>query len=185
MAIQFPCPSCHKQIEIDGEWAGRTVECPYCQAAVPAPSAPASDTGDRVMARPIAESPQYGFAEPYSEKPTGNPIAVVALVLALIGTALIVAMSLVAQAKLAAMFPPGATPTPEQLQEAMKSAMQKGDMGLAVASLGMLAGGLVALAGFVCAIVALTRPVRRGIAIAALLIAIAPVLLVLAQLVAG
>jgi hypothetical protein len=37
MAIQFRCPACNQRIEIDDEFAGRRVQCPYCQSAADAP----------------------------------------------------------------------------------------------------------------------------------------------------
>jgi len=38
MAIQFACPSCREPIEIDDEWAGQAVTCPYCRHVVNAPT---------------------------------------------------------------------------------------------------------------------------------------------------
>lgn len=37
MAIRFACPSCGQPIEIDDEWAGQSVACPYCRRVVAAP----------------------------------------------------------------------------------------------------------------------------------------------------
>lgn len=38
MAIQFACPECRQAIEIDDEWGGQTVSCPYCRRVVRAPT---------------------------------------------------------------------------------------------------------------------------------------------------
>ena len=38
MAIQFNCPGCRQPVEVDDEWAGQHVACPFCQRVVTAPS---------------------------------------------------------------------------------------------------------------------------------------------------
>lgn len=38
MVIQFSCPGCQQPIEVDGEWAGQHVACPFCQRVVTAPT---------------------------------------------------------------------------------------------------------------------------------------------------
>lgn len=37
MVIRFLCPSCTQPIEIDAEWGGKLVACPYCRHSVTAP----------------------------------------------------------------------------------------------------------------------------------------------------
>ncbi len=37
MAIQFNCPGCRQPVEVDDEWAGQHVACPFCQRVVTAP----------------------------------------------------------------------------------------------------------------------------------------------------
>ena len=37
MPIQFLCVSCEHPIEIDDEWAGKSVACPFCRNTVVAP----------------------------------------------------------------------------------------------------------------------------------------------------
>jgi hypothetical protein len=39
MAIQFNCPGCRQPVEVDDEWAGQHVACPFCQRVVTAPAA--------------------------------------------------------------------------------------------------------------------------------------------------
>ena len=58
MPIQFDCESCRKLIEVDEEWAGQLVECPFCRNAVRAP-------GARHGARPVVT------ATPMSPSPVG------------------------------------------------------------------------------------------------------------------
>ncbi len=38
MAIQFNCPGCRQPVEVDDEWAGEHVSCPFCQRVVTAPA---------------------------------------------------------------------------------------------------------------------------------------------------
>ncbi|MCH8913676.1 MAG: hypothetical protein IIA33_08935 [Planctomycetes bacterium] len=38
MAIQFNCPGCRQPVEVDDEWAGEHVACPFCQRVVTAPA---------------------------------------------------------------------------------------------------------------------------------------------------
>ncbi len=38
MAIQFNCPGCRQPVEVDDEWAGEHVACPFCQRVVTAPT---------------------------------------------------------------------------------------------------------------------------------------------------
>ncbi len=38
MAIQFNCPGCRQPVEVDDEWAGQHVACPFCQRVVTAPA---------------------------------------------------------------------------------------------------------------------------------------------------
>ncbi len=38
MAIQFNCPGCQQPVEVDDEWAGEHVACPFCQRVVTAPA---------------------------------------------------------------------------------------------------------------------------------------------------
>ena len=90
MAIQFQCPACREPIEIDGEWAGKLVACPYCRKAVTAPLESTYVVGHVPAARPVAR--REGFeavsaAEaspvPYDGRPlAGNAAAVWAVLLA-------------------------------------------------------------------------------------------------------
>lgn len=38
MAVQFSCPACRQPIEVDDDWAGQHVACPFCQRVVTAPT---------------------------------------------------------------------------------------------------------------------------------------------------
>ena len=38
MAIQFNCPGCQQPVEVDDEWAGQHVACPFCHRVVTTPN---------------------------------------------------------------------------------------------------------------------------------------------------
>lgn len=93
MAIQFSCEACHQPIEVDEEWAGRPVRCPYCQSAVTAPDVstleaplPSSEDGPSPTAEagPMPCESAPGMAVPaWRPNPAdSNPAAVTAMVLA-------------------------------------------------------------------------------------------------------
>ena len=58
MAIRFQCPSCHRPIEIEETWAGRSVACCYCDQVVEAPheSTWAPDEETPLASPAVAES---------------------------------------------------------------------------------------------------------------------------------
>jgi len=65
MAVRFVCPSCQQPLEIDEQWAGQSVACPYCNRVVTAPAASTWPLNDQV---PVA-SP----AEINAELPPAQP----------------------------------------------------------------------------------------------------------------
>ncbi len=88
MAIRFQCASCSQPIEVDDEWASKTVACPYCRKTI---AAPAESTLPDVSGIPLA-SPlsTRGFAATIDDPALGpagairnaNRAAVIALILA-------------------------------------------------------------------------------------------------------
>src|SRR5512140_2444206 len=71
MAIRFSCPSCAQPIEVDDNWGGQSVGCPYCRRVVTAPPQsnwPPAEVPLASPARPLppqsAASAQPGFAPP-------------------------------------------------------------------------------------------------------------------------
>lgn len=98
MAVRFQCGKCHQPIEADDEWAGRDVRCPYCHQAVTAPLKSTlmvtSDGGaGRLATVPSPPSLAHGgdasdastFVVERSSRPAGgatNPAATTAAVLA-------------------------------------------------------------------------------------------------------
>jgi len=89
MAIQFECVVCHQPIEVDGEWAGKTVACPFCHSRVNAPVE--SQPFDPVVPTASPVSPQVsqvpadlvlGHPAPVMVQPRRNRLAIIAAALA-------------------------------------------------------------------------------------------------------
>ena len=197
MAIRFQCGACSQPIEVDDEWASRTVACPYCRKTVTAPAESTLDDLGRIpVASPLTPSetavppsltPPYP-APPLADHPNG--IALVALGLASSVLVLFLIAGTVA-ARHRLEF--------ESLQEQVLELQEEG-MGFVAAtqqasaefyesSGGMppgwmialvfleVGGGLAWLATIVCGLIAVRRPRRRGFAVASLVIAgLVPVL---------
>ncbi|MBI4578167.1 MAG: hypothetical protein HY718_00600 [Planctomycetes bacterium] len=62
MAIRFTCPSCQQPIEVDDNWGGQSVACPYCRKVVTAPRASTWPPGDIRVASPA--QPGFGGSPP-------------------------------------------------------------------------------------------------------------------------
>lgn len=61
MAIRFSCPSCRQPIEVDDNWGGQAVACPYCRRVVTAPQESDWPPGNVPVATPAGPA---GFAPP-------------------------------------------------------------------------------------------------------------------------
>lgn len=185
MAIRFACTSCQRPIEIDDEWANRSVLCPFCRATVTAPS---QSTIGAESAMPVARQGDVPSAAPFGPPPiptSGNLIAVSALV------AIVLAVGL--------MFAAGMSMAQhtDELQGVMKAAKTGDEAATLEAwervvegyggntppwllhSVILFMGGAFAwLAGLVCGLLGLRKQKRRGLAILALVGAVGfPVLL--------
>jgi len=66
MAIRFACPSCQQPIEVDDNWGGQSVACPYCRHVVTAPRESRWPPGDI----PVASPARSAFSPP--PPPTGT-----------------------------------------------------------------------------------------------------------------
>jgi len=66
MAIQFICPGCGQPIEVDDEYAGRLVGCPFCQTAAEAPAATTLPPPGQAASATVAE-PVFGSASRAAE----------------------------------------------------------------------------------------------------------------------
>lgn len=78
MPITLGCPSCSKRFRARDESAGKRVKCPFCQAAVPVPSATeAENAAAGTDSSPALDAPPFG-AESVSAVPShhGSPTPV-------------------------------------------------------------------------------------------------------------
>lgn len=86
MSIRFQCQSCSQPIEVDDEWAGKTVACPFCSATINAPDQSTLTDFEHIpTASPIVVSSAEAFvshpASTDQPAPKRNRVAVVSLVL--------------------------------------------------------------------------------------------------------
>lgn len=85
MAIQFPCPQCTQQIEVDDEFAGAQAVCPYCQATVSIPTTQS--------ARPV-ETAAAPHPSPQTDS-AGRNFGIASIIVAIIGVGLLAAATAV------------------------------------------------------------------------------------------
>ncbi len=187
MAIQFPCGACGQPVEIDDEWGGKTVACPFCHAQIIAPTESRLENEEEVpMAAAMQSSPPPFVPVPEvayvpSVTPVGsNRLAIVAAVLAGV-----MMSSLIIHNRLMAPYFDDIRAMTERISEligqgkglmvAVQTAQLEflekigdGVTGLVVASMFQLFGGCVWLAAIICAIIAVRRPQHKRYAVAAL-----------------
>ncbi|UCD29497.1 MAG: hypothetical protein JSV03_03175 [Planctomycetota bacterium] len=179
MAIRFTCPSCQQPIEIDDEWGGQSVGCPYCKRVVTAPKSSSWPPGDI----PEASSPDRAFQPPPPPSGTIYPpqtavhaskSAIMALVLAIICTVLcflgwiettIILSNLVYEKV-------GLNASDEQMRQAIQEIVAGGNIPTSpLAASASIIGAICGLGGLILAIKSLLQQeTRKGIAIAACII---------------
>ena len=191
MTIRFRCTSCTQPIEIDDEWASKTVACPYCRKTTTAPAESTLENLDEVPtampltgAEAVLPSSVSARVDDASQRPTVNTLAVVALILA--GGSL-------ASVALARLVLYRHRVEWAQLQEGIMQGTSIGEQmkaqsefleehpeavrWLAPVSILLLTSGLLSLAALICGVIAICRPQRRGVAAAALVMAgVVPIL---------
>lgn len=201
MAIQFTCPACSQPIEIDDQYAGQQVVCPYCEGVVTAPaeSQPVATTQPAAspVPRPAPLSPGAAQSAPAIWPPpppalTPNRPGNWSLAAGLLAWALFIAAVCYSAVVTFGLIPEetwthaGAGPAAtEEVQEQIQNAIQRftHDPALAgkrsVATALQFVGAAFGLVGLILAVVGLTRKqARKGTAIAGLVIS-APLLLCL------
>ncbi len=183
MSIRFPCPSCRQPIEIDDEWAGQSVACPYCRRVVTAPASSAWPPSDVPMASPakgafdappppVSVGHGWGPSQPSSSTaPWALTLALTCMVLAFVGY-----VALGAQITAATMERLPQNPTNQQIKEAQREFAQEIMEGgrfppnPLMTAAGII-GALCGIGGIVLAVRSLIRQEpRRGMAIAGLII---------------
>jgi hypothetical protein len=178
MTIQFQCPACSQPIEIDPEWGGQAVVCPYCRKTVTAPPESTYSPGPQI---PMARAPvgRTGFelisevpAIPqYGPPPTRNLVAMWAMILSwasLVCMAIAKVIFRPHYPEIASLAEKGKTPM--EIQQAIMQ--QYGgvfpDWLLQVSALIFLAL-LLWIAGLVCAMIGVRHPTRRRWAVMSLI----------------
>jgi len=90
MDINFKCPNCEQELEVDASGAGSEIECPNCsqRITVPAPEpamAPAAEAPAPAAAPPPAKAEKHfavpvhtHAAEALIQKPSARPLEIVA-----------------------------------------------------------------------------------------------------------
>ncbi len=170
MAIQFLCPACSQPIEIDQEWSGRPVACPYCRKTVVAPETSTFDAPTVTpQATPIGAAlhwPAEGGLRPVPA--AGNPLALWALGLAAASLVFCLYFQWATVPRMIQLAGPEATP--EQMQQALFKQISGGQMPgwLIAGSAAIVACLAFWVAGLVCGLIAVTRPGRRRLAYAGL-----------------
>lgn len=183
MAIRFPCPDCRQPIEVDDVWALRPVICPYCRKTVVAPEySTFVPPPELPVADPVSDQPSAAtYADnDVTQSPAGNPLAVVALLLALGAFALFFVAAIVLQPHMQELMP-----VAQGMVEAMRAgqpdellriqneflARHNGMPAWLVAAFVIDIGACLAwLAGVICGLIALRRPQRRRMAVGALIV---------------
>ncbi|MEK6676211.1 MAG: hypothetical protein AABZ47_11235 [Planctomycetota bacterium] len=182
MAIRFLCVGCTQPIEIDEQWAAKSVACPYCRRTM---TAPAESTLDDLRLVPVATplgNPATAVLRDAAFPITtplvsveANRIAVVALVLACMaaGFALLAMIVLSPHALELTEMQKSSADAPSQLEFAKRVMEKHGGVfpaWMIVSSLLYCAALAVCIAAIICGIIGVRRIQRRGMAIAALIV---------------
>lgn len=175
MAIRFYCTSCNRPIEIDDEWANRTVVCPFCRAAV---TAPAESVPDMERAIPVAPQADPALAPPVAA-PSSNLVAISAFVAVWLAIALFIMAGMVLAPhvdELAALTQAAESGSHQATMEAMQKLIERhgGPPPWLLRATVVFMGGVFAwLAALVCGLLGLRGRRRRGFAGAALVMVFA------------
>lgn len=191
MAIRFQCAACSEPIEVDDEWGRQVVRCPYCQRTVTAPAESTLPSNDQIpVATAIAGRREFmvpadpvgagGAVPPFPPRPQTNRAAATALILAFTAIGLLLlAIQTMSHHPLEM----------EEFQRIVSEARSTGGSTMTAMMKyfekqgGQVPGWMVALNLFglasmaawlgsvVFGILGLFRPIRRGMAVAALVIA--------------
>jgi hypothetical protein len=71
MAIQFPCPTCGKELKAPDETAGRRGKCPHCQGSIVVPE-PVYQAEEVPVADAVADQDVYALEPQAPEAPVEN-----------------------------------------------------------------------------------------------------------------
>lgn len=188
MPIRFPCPACRQPLEVDDEWGGQTVACPYCRRVVTAPRNSTWPTGEIPIAsavrgtasnEPSAAVPGWAPPPPPaggtgSAQPSHARHAEKALVLAVIGAGLSVAAFMLWSTAVKNIIDAevGSSADMAQIMRAYEELVKTGHLPRPPALMVLVAfGALSSLAGVVAGARSLAKSdSRRGLAISACIV---------------
>jgi hypothetical protein len=180
MAIRFTCQSCQQPIEVDDQWAGQSVACPYCEKVITAPRESTLPDHDIPEATPAGSGlrpppPPPGQTSYASQDATGSgKKAQWALLLSSTSAVLCVLawFFLMAVVMEKAMDIAGEDADAEQLNKVIQEMSVEQNMPVPTSTKAMaVIGTLCGLGGIILAIQALVQSTsRKGMAITALVI---------------
>lgn len=185
MSIQFLCVSCRKPIEVDDQWAMKVVECPYCHGQVTAPGASTYQGDQPIVAREVSSGslPEYAPPTALGAQPAqrSNVVAVVALLLVLLSLGMFVGSISMMVGKMLPVVEQGGSAAEQEaaLKKLLTEAAERQESWVITSGLVTLGGMVLWGVGVVCGLIGVTRPARRGFAIAALVLAVMPLGLIL------
>lgn len=169
MPIQFLCVSCEHPIEIDDEWAGKSVACPFCRNTVVAPVESTYEPPSVVpAARGVEPDMADGTRLPPPGPSGGNLVALWAFGCASLSLLAFFVFSVVIMSRVVDDLGPEFTP--QQFQQYMSDLLKAGQppKWLGSALLAFFLAAALWVAGLICAILALRLRNRRGFAYAAI-----------------
>jgi hypothetical protein len=188
MSIQFLCPGCNQPIEVDSEFGGAMVGCPYCRKTVTAPRESTLQAGvgpmaAKPMGTPTYGGPQAGAYARVPEKPSRNIVAIVAFCFSVLSVFFFGISALNLGSHVAELqqiqrdlerFQQRNAGQPSALaQQEMRELMESWPEWVWVAGGAACAAVPCALTALICGIIGVCRPRRRGWAITALVLVVA------------
>jgi len=182
MAIRFNCPSCQQPIEVDDEWAGHSVGCPYCKKVVSAPRSTTWPQGDIPQASPADPAlqpppppPGSGYPTTAQHMPTSNA-AVWALILAITSAVLSILGWFIWWIMITnkAIEKVGMDASQEELSRAVQEILLSGSVPISpFASAAAILGALCGITGIILAVRSLLQQqARKGMAITACILGV-------------
>jgi hypothetical protein len=204
MPIQFQCPGCTEPIEVDAEWALKPVTCPYCRRTVTAPAESTLPDPTRMpVAQPLSGPPPGGLdasgqpmsvpmGEPYQAMSgpsvttaaagsSRNRVAIAGFVMGLIGVFLLFGASVIMAVHdddiMALQGTGSEVSNPLEMNQRMLEHFGGTMPGwIYLMSFAFLGAIPLILAGLVCSAIGLRSRVRRGYAVAGVVVGCLPVL---------
>jgi len=158
MVIQFSCPACQQPIEVDDEWGGQHVACPFCERVVTTPTESTLEGIDATVppvARKLAP-PATSDGAAAVQQVGVNRLAIVGLCFSL-GAILLTVCSMILFSPVVQQVGPNATP--EEVQKKVTELLADAELSSRI----VLGVGLLCLSfafwltGLILCVVAATR----------------------------